>query len=504
MKLSQARLLYSLIAHNQNLQDKRHPMFEKNKAMKIFGYFFIAFWAVYLMAIGIVLHLGFDGGALESFDMLNGGLMFFLSFDFVVRTAFQETPAQDVKPYKLLPIPLRFLLHVFLLRMGLRLYNFFWFFLLMPFGFLAIPRFYGFIGLVGFLVGWWCLFVANSYWYLLWRTFVNRNILLFAIPLALYAALIYFGIFFDEHNQFLFDASVRLMRGFITGQPWSYLVFIAVVVPLYFANFHFQSKSIYREIAHADQTPTVKSNNMTFLDRFGQLGEYLKLEIKSTIRNAVVRKQFLTGFFFMLMLSALFAFTEVYDGMPFMRTFICVYCFSCLGVMTLTTIMCAEGNYIDGLMSRKESVLSLLRAKYYFNCCVLIVPLLFSVMPVAKGKLTLADVLACMFFTSGVIFPCLFQLAAYNSNAINLNAKVTKAGRDTKTQMIVSSAALFLPMVVMYSLTCVFSSNIAAGIMIAVGAAGTILHPLWMRGIYRRFMKRRHVIMAGFRDSRED
>ena len=52
MNLSQVWLLYRSISQNQRLQARRHPMFEKNLVMKILGYIFIAFWAVYLIVIG--------------------------------------------------------------------------------------------------------------------------------------------------------------------------------------------------------------------------------------------------------------------------------------------------------------------------------------------------------------------------------------------------------------------------------------------------------------------
>ena len=105
-------------------------MFEKNMLMKVFGYIFIAFWAVYLMMLGFMCYQMFDGGAIEAFDMVDGSMMLILVIDFFLRFGMQETPAQDIKPYKLLPIPIRFLLNVFLMRMGLRVYNFFWFFFL--------------------------------------------------------------------------------------------------------------------------------------------------------------------------------------------------------------------------------------------------------------------------------------------------------------------------------------------------------------------------------------
>ena len=502
MDFSRAHLLYKQISHHQRLQTRRHPMFEKNMAMKIFGYFFIAFWAVYLVVLGVSCYSLFDGTALEAFDWVDGGMIWFLILDFLSRFAMQETPAQNIKQYKLQNSPTGFLLHTFLCRMGLQAYNLFWTFFFVPFGLLAIPQFYGVVGFIGFIVGWWLMFVLNSYWYLLWRTLLNRNYLSLCVPLVIYALLIYLGIFFDEDHQWLFQGTIHLMRGFCQWNPLCWLFFAALVTPLYLINYRLQKTAIYVEIAKTEEVKMVKTNNMKFLDKFGIIGEYLKLELKSTVRNLVVRKQFITGSLCMLMLCGLFSFSDVYDDFPFMRVFICVYCFTCLGVMTLTTIMCAEGNYIDGLMVRKETVLSLLKAKYYFQCMILIVPSLFSLMPIIQGKITPMTALGCLLFTTGAVFPFIFQLAVYNDSTIHLNEKLTKSGRDTKVQMLMSGAALFLPMLVMYALVQCFNDEVAAISMITIGLTGTVLHPWWLRNIYERFMKRRYENMDGFRNSR--
>ena len=502
MDFGRAQLLYKLVSHHQRLQARRHPMFEKNMAMKIFGYVFVAFWAVYLVVLGVAFYGIFKDTAFESFDWIDGGMIWFLMLDFFLRFGIQETPAQNIKQYKLMNISTKFLLSTFLLRMGLQPYNFFWGFFFVPFGLLAIPHFYGFVGFLGFLLGWWMMFVLNSYWYLLWRTLINRNFFYCVVPVLLFAFLTYFGIFYNPEHQWLFQGTIHLMRGFCQCEALSWVCVLILIIPLFILNYHLQKSAIYVEIAKTEMVKQVKTNNMTFLDRFGVRGEYLKLELKSTVRNLVVRKQFLTGALCMLMLCSLFSFTDVYDNFPFMRIFICIYCFTCLGVMTLTTVMCAEGNYIDGLMVRKETVLSLLKAKYYFQCMMLLVPLLFSLMPILEGKITVLTALGCMLFTSGVVFPFIFQLAVYNDSTIHLNEKLTKAGRDTKVQMVMSGIALFLPMLVMYALVDIFSDNIAALAMMVIGLIGTLLHPLWLRNIYNRFMRRRYKNMDGFRNSR--
>ena len=510
MELKRALFLYKLISKNQRLQDSRHPMFEKNMAMKVFGYVFLAFWAAYLLVFGVSFFFLFDGGPLEAFDMMDGGLIIFLALDFFLRFGMQETPAQNVKQYKLLPISTNFLLNTFLARMGMRLYNLFWFFFFVPFGLLAIPHFYGFTGLLGYLLGIWLLFVINSYWYLFWRTLINRHWWYIVFPLLFFAFMIYFGLIEDEYTEMLwgegntqpvFYGSLYLMRWFCQWNPLGLLVLIVTIIPCFMVNRVMQARSVYFEISKTEEVKEVKSREFKFLDKFGEIGEYMKLEIKSVMRNAVVKKQFISAFLCMIIFNSVFAFTDVYDA-AFMRIYILVYCFSCLGVMMLTSIMCPEGNYIDGLMSRKESVLSLLKSKYYFNCILAVIPMFFCIMPIIKEKITIVDALGCLFFTTGCVFPFLFQLAVYNDNTVNLNAKITKAGSNTKAQMIFSFAGLFVPMIVMYGLMLCFSEMVAACCMLALGVVGTLLHPIWLRNVYNRFMKRRHKNMDGFRNSR--
>lgn len=493
--------LFRLINKNKNLAAKRHPMFEKNRAMKVFTYIFIAFWACYLIFFGVLFAKAIEDGKTEPYDVINGGIIIFLIIDFLTRFGMQETPAQEIRPYKLLPIPENFLHNVFLLRIGLSGYNFFWFFFFVPFGFLSIAMLpcYTLFNLFWYLLGVWLLFVLNAYWYLFWRTLINHHTVYWLIPLAVYAAAVYFGM---VDGEWLMDGFRYLLRGCITGNVLCYLGLLAVIVVCFFINRSFQKKFIYYEIAKVEKVLKVKSNEMSFLNRFGEVGEYLKLEYKSIRRNAVVKKQFITGIICTVMLCCLFAFTDAYDQQQFMKSFVCVYCFSALGVITLTSIMGAEGNYIDGLMSRKESVLSLLKAKYYFNCIMMVLPILFCIAPLIEGKMTIYEALGCFFFSTGVIFPFLFQLAVYNDTSIHLNDKMTRSGRSTKAQIFVSMAALFIPMGIMYVLTITLNTMMTGIIMASVGLVGTATHPLWIKNIYKRFMNRRYENMAGFRATR--
>ena len=246
-------------------------------------------------------------------------------------------------------------------------------------------------------------------------------------------------------------------------------------------------------------------NDYSFLERFGQIGEYMRLELKLLTRNKVPRTQVRTGLVLMIMFSVMLAFTDTYDN-DFMRYFIAVYNFSVLGIMVLSQCMMFEGNYLDGLMSRKENILTLLKAKYYTQCLALLVPLLIMIAPVVQGKLSLLDVLACLFLTSGFVFFIMFQLAVYNKSTMNLNQKVM--GRNSTNNWLQTAFIMicfFLPVLLIMAINAVCkNSTVSTWTIFAIGLAMTLTHPLWLRNVYSRFMRRRYANMDGFRQSRNN
>ena len=133
-------------------------------------------------------------------------------------------------------------------------------------------------------------------------------------------------------------------------------------------------------------------------------------------------------------------------------------------------VMSFEGNYLDGLMSRKESIYNLLRAKYYLNCIIVFIPFLIMMIPVAKGKIPFLMALSYMLFTAGFVFAMMLQLAVYNKKTLPLNANVMRSNRGSSLfQTIIISCAFFLPLIINKALTAFFEQDTACIIMMIIG-----------------------------------
>ena len=481
---------------------KRHPMYDQNKFAKFFMGFAAALWLVYLVMFGVLFIPMFRDiyPSMEPYHIFNKGMVYLLMADFVMRFTMTKLPVQEIKPFVLLPVGKNRVLRTYLLMNGLSGYNLVWMFMLVPFGFGTLFKYFGFVGVLGFLVGYWLLMLMNNYWFLACRTLMNQHILYLLVPITVYALLLV-GLLVPETN-YIGNFCMELGEGFFLWEWQAYLGVIAAIVLMFYLSHALQKRVVYKELSKTEVVKRLKKvQDYRFLDHFGEVGEYMRLEIKLLTRNKVPRTQFYLGLCIMLFFSAALTFTDVYDG-SFMRYFITIYNFAVLGVMVLSQTMSYEGNYLDGLMSRKESILNLLRAKYYVQCVLLLVPLIIMILPITEGKLTLLSALACFFLTSGFTFWMLMQLAVYNKLTLNLNTKVMgKNSGGTAYQSMIIMAGFFGPVIIIQPLITLLNETTALLIILAVGLGFTLTHPLWLRNIYKRFMKRRYENMEGFRSS---
>lgn len=493
--------LFLELRKHGKLAAKRHPMYEKNKFGKFWMYLMAIFWAGYLVFFGTALAFAFESESVEAYHIMNSALIFILLLDFLIRFPFQKTPTQEVKPYLLLPVRRKRLLDFLLIRSGLSGFNLIWLFFFVPFAILTITRFYGIWGVLTYCIGIWLLMILNNYWFLLCLTLINERIWWILLPVLVYGG-IAAGLFIPE-NSILFDWSVDLGEGFITGNLLAFIGTFLAIGLLWLINRGVMNRLVYDEINKVEDTKVKHVSEYKFLDRYGEIGEYMRLELKMMLRNKVCKTSLRTVFLVVILFSCILSFSEIYDGTG-MKNFIMVYNFVIFGLLFLSNIMSYEGNYIDGLMSRKESIYTLLRAKYILYSIAILIPLILMIPAMATGKLSVLSCIAWAVFSVGCVYFGLFQLAVYNTKTVDLNAKMTnRHNAGTGLQNLIAGAALGVPLLLNFVLVAVWGDTVTSWILIVIGAAFILTSRFWLKNVYHRFMKRRYKNMEGFRDSRQ-
>lgn len=492
--------LFFLLRKNTKLSEKRLPMFEANQYGKFFAYLGLAFFLVYFFAIGTFL--GWIAVKEDEYQLITYVLPFILTMDFFMRFMSQQTPVMLVKPYLMMPISKYTAIDFFLVSQLFSANNLIWMSLFVPYTFICVCGNMTLLQGLGLLLLLYLMILVNSQWYLLVRTLINKSMFWWALPLVLYGSMVApFFLLSDKSSEKFFDQIFDFI-GEYAFTWYAFILFAVLFIVLFMINRKLQMRFIYDEISKHEKTNMKHVSEFSALNRFGQIGEYLKLEIKSTMRNKAIRTRFIQGVVIITMLSLLIAYTDTYTG-GFARNMWCLYCFVFFGAVNLVKVMGPEGNYIDLLMVHEENILTLLRAKYYFYCAIVLLPFLLLLPPIISGKFSLLMILAYLLITTGPEYCLLFQLAIWNNQTLPLNDKITGKNQfENKLQLIIELIVFFVPVLLVLILQTLFSDTVAYIVMIVIGLAFTLAEPYWMRNIYQRMMKRRYQNLDGFHTTR--
>lgn len=483
--------LYRLLRKNINLSYRRSPAFEQNKWAKILMGFGGAMFIIYLIMYGIIIGSAAQGEA----GTLITAMIIILPIDFLLRFIFQSTPAMMVKPYILLPISRYTAIECFLISSHLSGFNFLWLGLFLPFAIIVLCGGASFLTTLMVVVVAQLLIMLNSQIYLFFRTLINRNVLWILPGLLLYT--IPFIPTLITMQSKTFGHTLDTIQKFNTAW-WLLPLVLLLLCGLFMVNRHFQFKYVYEEISKQKEKELKKVSQFAFFNRFGIIGEYLKIELKSNLRNKTMKQRCIMSFALVVVFSGLIAYTNIYDN-PMMTNFWCLYCFAIYGMTALIKIMGQEGNYISLLMTQRENILSLLKAKYWFYCAVLILPFLIMLPAVFTGKFTLLMLFAYMLLMAGFIHFIIFQLVVYNKQTLPLEQKVTgKGNMENGMQIVIELVALFVPGIIVGVGYLTMGLTATYIFMCVLGLAFIVTYPWWLRNIYNRMMKRRYENIEGF------
>lgn len=285
---------------------------------------------------------------------------------------------------------------------------------------------------------------------------------------------------------------------------WPLLAMMALTAILVLANRHVQYAAVCMETMGASKPKSLKHViRFSFLERYGELGTFLQLEIKQLMRNRNPRKAIIMSIVFTIILSMLIITTDIYDS-DVMTNFWALYIFILPGATILVKVMGYEGNYVDLLFVRRENILALLHAKYIFYSAMLLLPFVLMQPMVIAGKMPLMMLASYAVYTMGFQYFVIFQSAVYTHQTIPMNEKITsKGGLDGNyVQMIITGVVFIIPNIIVTTLQTMFSPETTYGIMLAIGLAFVLTNRLWLRNIYNRMMKRKYDNQEGFTSTR--
>jgi hypothetical protein len=291
----------------------RSASFKANVVLKVF----MVFGAIYFIALFLLLGFGIyfmlEEFGLDPFNTVNRFMVYYLVIDLLIRFFVQKMPVMNIRQLLTLNIHKSTIVKYTLGKTVLSFFNWVHLFFLLPFSGVLIYQGFNPTGVVAWFFSIFALLFFNNFLNILIN---NQDKLLFVIGSVLIAVS-------SLHYFRVFDPTVYTGPLFQELYNQTYFVAIPIVllVVVLRQTYQFFYRRLYLDSGLSIKQKDAKTEQLTWLDRFGLMGTFLKNDIKLLRRNKRSKTTLLISALFIF--YGLFFFTgavETYEG-PVWRIF---------------------------------------------------------------------------------------------------------------------------------------------------------------------------------------
>ncbi|MFH1194873.1 MAG: DUF5687 family protein [bacterium] len=276
-------MLTFIFSHNLK-KTVRSILWHRELASKIFMTIVLLLLALNLLSLGVFIDevLNITAKDMNPVEVINGVLIYYFLFDFLLRIFFQKVPGMIIQPYLLMPISRKSLLRFLLFKTLLSPFNYFPLLVLIPVAIKVIGASYDTGGTLIWLIAIMSIVISSNFIFFLIQKLQmakSRTVLIAIFIITAFIAL-------DKLNIFNITVlSGNIFQALLENRG---LIIIPVLVAMisYRFNFKFLQKYFYLD-NYSDQRKSTSgtSNIYSFFEKFGEIGNYLSLELKLLLRN---------------------------------------------------------------------------------------------------------------------------------------------------------------------------------------------------------------------------
>jgi hypothetical protein len=471
----------------------------RNVAMQIF----LGIIIIYL--IGVATLVGFSLGSLlqlafpgqDSVAIFCGFILYFFAIDIIWRFLIQDLPTLTIQPYLAHNIKRRQLILFLNIRSLFSFFSILPLLLFAPFSLTTIAKIYGTGTGLAFLLSIISLTVFNHFLvlYIKRKTILNNWWLVgfFALVLALALA--------DYYGLFSVRAVSTTLFTAILKNPLLCVITVVLAIASFYNNAFFLRRHLYIE-EKASTRGRKATTEYRWLQQMGTMGELMALDLKLILRNKRPRS--------LLMLSALFLF---YGFIFYKPTYLenDQLGFLLLGAIFITGmfmtnygqfIFAWQSSHFDGLMAGKFPLTTYLKSKFLLLIAFCTVALLLSLFYGFISWKIIPIQLAAYFFNIGIHTVLAAYIGTYNYKGLDLSKGSSFNYQGIGAAQWLYALVILLVGVIIY-LPFALLVNTWVGIA-AIGIMGLVnllLQDWWIQKIAQQFNKRKHKLLAGFREN---
>lgn len=419
----------------------RSKSFGQSLAIKIL----IGFAALYFIGSFLILGIAVFFILQDTFpqedplNIVNSYLIYWFAADLAYRFFLQKLPVMNVKPMMILPIKRSKILHYLLGKTAFSFFNILPLFFFVPFTVVLMIQGYPILHVIPWFLA--MVFFELSINYL--NLLINKiNWVFYAVfsLLIIFAGLQYYDIYnITETGAYVF------MR--IYDVPYAFLIPVFLTILLYRKNYEFLRRGFYLDDQISEKTTEAKTQDLTWVERFGDISMFLKNDIRMIIRNKRPKQVLLTSTMF-LFYGLIFFTQDIYAESAVWTLFASLFVSGGF-LMTFGQLVPSwDSEYYKMLMSQNIPYKKYLESKWYLMVVGTFISFILCLPYLYFGWKTYALIAICALYNIGLNSHITLWAGALNRVPVELNVKA-KAFSNTQgfnaTQLLMALPKMGLP-----------------------------------------------------------
>lgn len=474
---------------------RRSPVFAKDIGIKVLMGFL--FFIIFMELLGGGFYIGrklAEESSNPLIDITKYGFYFFGAM-LLMRSTLQKLPTMAVTPYLLLPIKKSKLVNFVLTKPLINVLNLLPFALLAPM-LLALHQFVtGYEVLMIFTTLLICDLCIN---YL--AIYIKRIQIKHEFVFYLFLAFIAAFVLLDTFGLVDFASISATTFGAIIANPALLIIPFAMFVGAYFLNYNLLINNFTLEdFGKAESNNRGSLESVTYLQRFGKIGEFMLLEMKMIIRNKRTRTLLLMAPMFLLY-GMLFYTKPDFESMGGFLIFIGLFITGGFIMSFGLYFFAWESGHFDLILTANNSYHDYVKAKYYLMVASSVIMFLLSIPYVYYGvHILLVNTVAAL-FNIGVNTLLLLYFATNNEKYMDLSkGSAFNYQGVSGRHFVLMLPLLVVPIIIYAPFSLAGYPNIGLMFIGFVGVAGVVFNDKLIAAITKRFISKRHQMAEGFR-----
>lgn len=473
----------------------RSASFKTNLAIKILMGFGALYFIVVFAAMGVGAFFLIEKAEMgDPLEVVNKFLIYLFAFDLFIRYMMQKMPVTNIKPLLYLPFKKSQIVNFSLGKTIVSFFNWGYAFFFLPFSIVLLTQGYNPLGVFTWHFGIFALVYCSN--------FINvtaNNMDSVFYPMAVIfiglGACQYYGWFdITEYTGPFFNN--------LYYQPWTAIIPWLALIGLYFLAFSYFKKHMYLDAGLKSKHTVAKSEDLAFLDRFGNMGTFLKNDIKLIKRNKRSKTT--------VMMSVLFLFygllfgsgaIEVYDG-PVWQIFGGIFVSGGFLFTFGQFVPSWDSSYYQLMMSQNIKYRDYITSKWYLIVIATVISTILASFYLFFGINAYLAILVGAIYNIGVNSHLVLWGGAYIKMPIDLTSNKKAFGDkqafNMKT-MLLSLPKLLLPMLLFGIGYWVFNAMVGYAFVAIAGILGLAFRNKVFTTIEKIYVKEKYKTIHAYK-----